>query len=116
MLHERRLDMSVALSGPVAEYFDAEKAADAQALARCFTDDGVVRDEGGAFKGQAAIERWNADAREKYHHTVEPVSVVTRSGEIVVTGKVSGNFPGSPVNLEHTFRVHGDKIASLEIR
>ena len=108
--------MSLALPGPVAAYFDAEKAADAQALARCFAEDGVVRDEGGTFTGRAAIERWNAEARDKYHHTVEPVSVVTGNGEVVVTGTVSGNFPGSPVNLEHRFRVHGDKIASLEIR
>jgi hypothetical protein len=91
MLHERKIEMSLAFPGPVAAYFEAEKAADAQALARCFAEDGVVRDEGGT-------------------------SVVTRNGEIVVTGRVSGNFPGSPVNLEHAFRVHGDKIASLEIR
>jgi hypothetical protein len=116
MLHERRLDMSLALPGPVAAYFDAEKAADAQALARCFAEDGVVRDEGGTFRGRAAIEQWNAGAREKYHHTVEPLSAVTRDDELVVIGRVSGNFPGSPVDLEHAFRVHGDKIASLEIR
>jgi hypothetical protein len=51
-----------------------------------------------------------------YHHTVEPIGVVEREGTTVVTGKVSGNFPGSPVNLEHIFRLKGDKIASLEIR
>jgi hypothetical protein len=34
----------------------------------------------------------------------------------IVTGKVSGNFPNSPVTLEHIFRLDGDKIASLEIR
>jgi len=47
--------MSLALPGPVAAYFDAEKAADADALARCFVEEGVVRDEGGTFKGPAAI-------------------------------------------------------------
>src|SRR6185436_9062184 len=108
MLHERRLDMSLALPGPVAAYFGAEEAADAQALARCFAEDGVVRDEGGTFRGRAAIERWNAEVRDKYHHTVEPIGVVTRNGEIVVTGRVSGDFPGSPLDLQHTFRVHGD--------
>jgi hypothetical protein len=29
--------------------------------------------------------------------------------------KVSGNFPGSPVNLDHVFKLHCDKIVSLEI-
>jgi hypothetical protein len=36
-------------------------------------------------------------------------------GKTVVTAKVSGNFPGSPLNLDHVFELHGDKIASLEI-
>jgi SnoaL-like protein len=108
--------MSIALPIPVAAYFAAEKTADADALARCFAEDGVVRDEGGTFQGMAAIKQWNATAREKYHHTVEPISAVARDGKTVVTGKVSGNFPNSPVNLEHIFRLEGDKIASLEIR
>ncbi len=108
--------MSIALPIPVAAYFAAEKIADADALARCFANDGVVQDEGGTFQGVAAIKQWNAAAREKYHHTVEPISAVARDGKTVVTGKVSGNFPNSPVNLEHIFRLEGDKIASLEIR
>jgi len=47
---------------------------------------------------------------------VEPISAVERDGKTVVTGKVSGNVPNSPVNLEHIFRLEGDKIASLESR
>jgi hypothetical protein len=38
--------MLTALPKSVAAYFAAEKAADADALARCFIEDGVVRDEG----------------------------------------------------------------------
>jgi hypothetical protein len=64
----------------------------------------------------AAIRGWNAGAREKYHHTVEPLSADDRDGQIVVLGRVTGNFKGSPVELEHIFRLQGDKIASLEIR
>jgi hypothetical protein len=108
--------MSLTLPGPVAAYFDAEKVADADALARCFVEDGVVRDEGGTFTGTAAIKQWNIGARVRYHHTVEPIGVGERDGTTIVTGRVSGNFPNSPVNLEHIFRLEGDKIASLEIR
>jgi hypothetical protein len=43
--------MPLDLPGPIAEYFTAEKARDALALAQCFVDDGVVRDEGGTFSG-----------------------------------------------------------------
>jgi hypothetical protein len=34
----------------------------------------------------------------------------------VVVGKVAGDFPGSPITLQHVFRVAGHKIVSLEIR
>lgn len=33
----------------------------------------------------------------------------------MVIGRVSGNFPKSPVTLEHIFGLEGEKIASLEI-
>jgi hypothetical protein len=108
--------MPIALPPPVAAYFAAEQAADVDALARCFVEEGIVRDEGGTFTGAHAIKQWNTQARAKYHHTVEVVGAVERDGATVVTGKVSGNFPNSPVSLEHAFRVDGDKIASLEIR
>jgi hypothetical protein len=108
--------MSIELPKPIAAYFAAEMAADSEAVARCFVDDGVVRDEGGTFRGVVGIKVWNAEARAKYHHTVEPLDVAERDGSTVVTGKVSGDFPGSPVNLEHVFRLQGDKIESLDIR
>ena len=107
--------MSIKLPKPVAAYFAAENAADARALARCFAPEGVVRDEGGSFTGRAAIERWNADARAKYHHTVGPLAATRRDGAIVVIGRVSGQFPGSPIELRHVFRLDGDEITSLEI-
>ena len=107
--------MSIELPKPVAAYFAAESAGDAGALARCFASDGVVHDEGGSFTGRAAIERWNADARAKYHHTVEPLGATKRDGAIVVIGRVSGQFPGSPVELQHVFRLNGQEITSLEI-
>jgi len=108
--------MPISLPKPIAAYFAAEKAGDANALGRCFSNDGVVRDEGGTFTGRAAIERWNADARAKYHHTVVPLSATESDGVIVVLARVAGDFPGSPVELQHAFRLDGGQIASLEIR
>ena len=108
--------MSINLPKPIAAYFAAEKAGDAGALARCFASDGVVHDEGGLFTGRAAIEWWNARARAKYHHTVVPLSTTDRDGAIVVLCKVSGEFPGSPLELQHAFRLDNEAIASLEIR
>ena len=107
--------MSINLPKPIAAYFAAEKAGDAGALAGCFANNGVVHDEGGLFTGRAAIERWNATARAKYHHTVVPLSATDGDGAVVVLCRVAGEFPGSPVELQHVFRLDDETIASLEI-
>jgi hypothetical protein len=41
--------MTLSLPEPIANYFAAEMARDSSALARCFTEDGIVRDEGRTF-------------------------------------------------------------------
>jgi hypothetical protein len=46
---------------------------------------------------------------------VEPISSTVRDGATIVVGRVAGDFPNSPVELNHIFRLDGDKIASLEI-
>src|SRR6476646_3974385 len=106
--------MSINLPNPIAAYFAAENAGDAGALARCFASNGVVHDEGGTFTGRAAIERWNAAARAKYHHTVVPLSATDGDDAVVVLCRVAGEFPGSPVELQHVFRLDDEAIASLE--
>jgi hypothetical protein len=49
----------------------------------------------------------------------QPLAAVTdvakAGGKTVVTGLVSGNFPGSPVRLRHEFTFDRRKIARLEI-
>lgn len=52
----------------------------------------------------------------KYSHTLEPLSSLEGDGRIIVSAKVSGNFPGSPITLNHIFELAGDRIVSLEIR
>ncbi len=108
--------MSISLPQPIAEYFAAETTGDAARLAGSFVSEGVVHDEGGTSTGAVAIERWNAAARAKYHHTVEPISSTVRDGATVIVGRVTGDFPNSPIELDYIFRLEGDKIASLEIR
>ena len=109
--------MPVHLPGPIEIYFASENACDIDALATCFAADASVRDEGRTMDGLDAIKAWRVETRKKYQHTVEPLGVLECDGKTVVTGKVSGNFPGSPVNLQFTFTFgsNGSRIASLEI-
>jgi hypothetical protein len=108
--------MSISLPPPIDLYFSSENAHDSSAIDRCFAAGGVVRDEGKTITGVAAIKARRVETSRKYHHTVEPLAVSARDGRVVVTGKVSGDFPGSPINLEHIFEIEDGRIVSLEIR
>jgi hypothetical protein len=108
--------MSIQLPKPIDVYFAKENAHDATALDNCFTAQAIVRDEGKTIKGLPAIKAWRIETGRKYSHTVQPLAVSERDGKVIVTCKVSGNFPGSPVTLDHAFEIEGDRIVSLEIR
>ena len=108
--------MSVDLPTPIATYIVAENSGDTEALALCFAEDAVVRDEGQTIKGLAAIKQWKAETRKKYQHRIEPLASAQQDGKIIVTSRLTGNFPGSPIELEFVFTLEGNKIASLEIR
>jgi len=108
--------MTIALTGPVSAFFEAERTQDLEALARCFSEHAVVRDERRTIVGPDAIKRWMKEAKAKYQHTVEPLAVSDRNGATVVIARVAGAFPNSPLELEHVFAVEGGRIASLEIR
>ena len=103
------------LPKPVAGYFAGSNAHDADACAVWFSDRAVVRDEGREMQGVAAIRDWMESAIEKYQHVVEVVGATEEDGQTIVTGRVSGNFPNSPVELRYAFTLAGEKIARLEI-
>ena len=107
--------MTTKLPTPIALYIDAENRGDAEALAQCFAEHAVVRDEGQTIEGLAAIKQWKAETRKKYEHTVEPLGSVQKDDKTIVTNRLTGNFPGSPIELEFVFTLDRDKIAALEI-
>jgi hypothetical protein len=102
------------LPEPIATYFDADQR-DGEAVARCFTLHGVVKDEGQAHKGLAAIKAWKTAASAKYSYTSKPFAVELKDGAYIITSRLTGNFPGSPVDLRYAFRLERGKIAHLEI-
>lgn len=102
------------LPEPIATYFAVDKG-DRTAIARCFTDDAVVKDEGHAYTGLAAIVQWRTGVSAKYTYTSELLAFEEADGRAVVTSRLTGNFPGSPVDLRYRFRLERGKIAALEI-
>ncbi|QBK05036.1 nuclear transport factor 2 family protein [Hylemonella gracilis] len=103
------------LPAPLGLYFEISNGADDARLVDCFAADAVVRDESQTHHGPKAIQGWLREARRKYQHHVEPLSLTRDGARVTVAGKVSGNFPGSPLKLNHVFDLRDDKIQSLEI-
>ena len=106
--------MTLDLPGPIAAYFAADRE-DGEAVARCFTEAAVVKDEGRTHRGRAAIRQWKEEVSTKYQYTCEPFACELGDGSVVVTSRLTGTFPGSPVNLWYCFTLKGSAIASLEI-
>src|ERR1700757_4201066 len=106
--------MALNLPKSVAAYFEADRG-DSEAVAQCFTENAIVKDEGHTYQGRAAIKQWKTETSAKYQYTCEPRACERKADKIVVTCRLAGNFPGSPVELRFFFELDGDQIASLEI-
>ena len=104
---------TLTLPEPIAAYFAAEHKP--EALAHCFTAQAVMKDDGHTYIGVDAIKAFMAAASAKYTATTVPFALEREDGFQVVRAKVTGNFPGSPVDLSYRFRLERGLIASLEI-
>lgn len=100
----------------VAMYFNVHNGGDIALLKECFAKNPTVSDEHRTHKGHSAIQSWLQEAQRKYECKAEPMSIAQRGDEISVTAKVTGKFPGSPIQLQHIFQLAENKIQSLEIR
>ena len=103
------------LPKPIAVYVSAENSGDTKLFDQAFAENATVSDESATYEGLAAIKAWKAETKRKYQHTVDPLRIEERDGKFVVTNRLTGNFPGSPIELEFVFTLDGDKIVSLEI-
>ena len=102
--------MSLALPQPLAAYFAADLTS-----ADCFHQEAVVRDENATHRGRAAIQRWREESARKYNYSVQPLAVRREDQRWLVSSRVTGNFPGSPVELQYAFQLADSQIVELEI-
>lgn len=107
--------MPLTLPAPVARYFAAQQSRDLDAQTECFTDDAFVHDEGRDYRGRGAIRAWKEALQQKFFYEVEPRGASETGNIVTVDVHLTGNFPGSPVDLVHAFALSGDKISSLVI-
>lgn len=103
------------LPAPITAYFKAANAGEPARAAACFAASAEVVDENATHRGRAAIAAWVAQATAKYHPQAEILHASEACGVTHVTARVSGSFPGSPVELGFAFTLENAVIIRLEI-
>jgi hypothetical protein len=108
--------MPLDLPNPLPRYFAAQNALDAEAMVACFAPDAEVQDEGHTYAGREAILGWKRATIAKYGIAIEPLEASDQDSKTVVVARVTGNFPGSPANLNYRFGLSPDAlIRTLDI-
>ncbi len=104
----------IILKKPIEAYFRGANTHDRSLLKECFAEDAVVQDEGQEYHGITAILEWVEDTHKKYNHTMKVIAANEVAGQTEVTAEVTGNFEGSPANLDFNFMVVDEKITVLQ--
>lgn len=107
---------SISIPEAVAQYINAANRFDAPTAAECFTPDALVRDEQKEHVGRAAIQRWISQTSDASSPQVTVTRARSIGATVALVGQVTGNFAGSPVELEYEFRLQEGKIAQLTIQ
>ena len=104
------------LPKPLETYFSAANDQNRQLFLGCFADDAVVKDEGDGHRGLDEIAEWNATAIRKYNCSYEILDCQPTAEGADVVAKVSGTFPGSPIELTYRFVLQNSLIQQMEIK
>ncbi len=103
------------LPAPIAGFFLAQNSGNAAGLLDLFTEDAAVSDESYTYRGEA-IRTWMEAAIANFRPLHgEVVEVASIDDQTEVTARVSGTFPGSPIQLRYRFTLRDDRIAALGI-
>lgn len=100
----------------ILDYFAAANDGRIDDAAACFAENAHVHDENHDHVGHAAIREWVADTTQNYQPKTELLRTAETNGSFVATARVSGNFPGSPAELDFCFTLADEKIATLSIQ
>lgn len=97
----------------IKQLIKAQDDFDSENYARCFTENAIVIDEGKIYTGRNEIKEWIDHANKTYRVIMKPLSF---SSELnVLSAEISGNFPGSPLEIKYHYTFKNDLIHSLKI-
>lgn len=103
------------LPNVVEELIKAQNNFDSVAYANLFSETSIVHDEGATHTGRKEIQKWIAEANEKYNSVMQAVEYTEKGDNSILSAKVSGTFPGSPAVLKYHFNINDGLIQSLKV-
>jgi hypothetical protein len=99
----------------IADLVKAQDNYDSVAYANCFSETGVMFDEGKTHQGRTEIQHWIAKGNEKYKTVMKPIAFTETDTSSVLSAEISGTFDGSPIHLNFHFELNNGFIQSLKI-
>jgi hypothetical protein len=99
----------------VSTYLTTPKTELGPMIEGLFTPDAVVRDDGQTHVGADAVRVWAGHVATAPGFTRTVTGSVTAGDAVIVTARLAGDFPGSPVDLHHHFTVTDGRISALTI-
>jgi hypothetical protein len=100
----------------VSRFFERDAERDIDGIVALFTADATVTDERATHRGTDAIRAWQLGPVSQYEYRTEILGAEELlPGRYVVTGRLTGSFPGGTADLSWDFVVEGDLIARLVI-
>lgn len=106
---------NIELPNVIAKYVQASNQRDLESLIQCFDDAATVYDEGEVLEGHSSISKWFLSTRAKYNFTTEPIAISKNGEDVILSAKVFGSFPNSPVILKYNFKLSKEKILNVKI-
>jgi SnoaL-like domain len=106
--------MNIDLPPAIAAFFRAHNTGQTSGFSGLFTEDAIVSDEDREYRG-AAINDWIDESIARYQPVANVTDLAEEGEQTIATAQVSGNFPGSPIQLRYQFTIKNGKIAALDI-
>lgn len=108
--------MPLQMPEPLTRYFEHDALRDVEAIVAVFADDATVTDEGETRQGVAEIRAWQLGPASAYTYRTELRNTEQLGPDrYLVTGRITGNFPGGTADLTWDFTIAGNKISRLVI-
>ena len=100
----------------VSTFFERDAEREIEGIVSLFAEDATVTDERATHRGTDDIRAWQLGPASKYEYRTEILGGEALGPDrYVVTGRLTGSFPGGTADLRWDFGIEGDLITRLVI-